>query len=122
MLSSSYCGITEFYVSEVNVREQFIAVDKDDITVILEWDGILNPQYLVNVNVTVIPEVQVNISRSAAQLEVTYNVTYNVSVIISHPCGQNSTIIFSKVYYYQRTNACECSIYILFSSPKLLKA
>ena len=45
------------------MREQFITVDKDDVIVILEWDGV-NPQYLVNVNITVIPEVQVNISRS----------------------------------------------------------
>ena len=61
------------------MREQFITVDKDDVIVILEWDGV-NPQYLVNVNITVIPEVQVNISRNAAQLKVTYNVMYNVSV------------------------------------------
>jgi hypothetical protein len=61
--------------------------DDDDATVILEWDGV-NPQYLLKLITTVIPEVQVNISRSAAQLKVAYDVMY-VSVMISHPCGQN---------------------------------
>ena len=51
----------------------------------MEWDE-LNPMY--SVNVTVIPETQVNVIRSTASLTVAYNVMYNVSVIISHPCGQ----------------------------------
>ena len=102
--------IINFYVSEVKVREQFITVDEDDVTVILEWDGV-NPQY--SVNIIVIPKVRVNISRSSAQLKVTYNVPYDVSVMTSHPCGQNSVIIFSKAYYYPRTNACECNVYFL---------
>ena len=91
------------------MRQQLIEFENDGVTAILEWDE-LNPIY--SVNVTVIPETQVNVTRSTASLTVTYNVMYNVSVIISHPCGQNDVIIFSEVYYYPRTSTRECPSFI----------
>ena len=79
---------------EVNVREQLTEFENDGVTVILEWDE-LNPMY--SVNVTIIPETQVNVTRSTIQLTVAYNVVYNVSVIISrHPPWHP----FSEVFYY----------------------
>ena len=86
--------------SELNVRERRIEFEDIGVTMTLEWDE-LNPLY--SVNVTVIPETQVNISRSTAQLTVTYNVMYNVSIIISHLCGQNNVMVSSEEYYYPRT-------------------
>ena len=83
------------------MREQLIEFENDGVTAILEWDE-LNPIY--SVNVTVIPETQVNVTRSTASLTVTYNVMYNVSVIISHLCDQNGVIIFSEVYHYPHTS------------------
>ena len=80
------------------MREQ--VVESKDVTVILEWDE-LNPLHSVNVIVT--PETQVNISSSTARLAMTYNVTYNVNVMVSHLCEQNSVIIFSAVYFYPRS-------------------
>ena len=94
------------------MQEQLIEFDDDGVRIILEWDEV-NPLYSVNVTVT--PETQVSISNSTARLMVNYNVMYNVSVIVSHPCGQNSGIIFSKVCYYPSTNARECSVCIPLS-------
>ena len=91
------------------MREQLIEFENDGVTAILEWDE-LNPIY--SVNVTVIPETQVNVTRSTASLTVTYNVMYNVSVIISHLCDQNGVIIFSEVYYYPCTSTCECPSFL----------
>ena len=86
------------------MRERLTKFEDDGVTVILNWDE-LNP--LHSVNVTVAPELQVNISRSSAQLRVAYNIMNNISVVVSHPCGQNNVTVFTKVYYYPRTNACE---------------
>jgi hypothetical protein len=84
-------------IADIYVREQAVEFEKEDVTVILEWDE-LNPLHSVNVSVT--PEAQVNISSSTARLTMAYNVTYNVSVMVSHLCGQNSVTIFTEVYYY----------------------
>ena len=48
-----------------------------------------------------------NIFNNTATLIVTYNVMYNVSVEISHLCDQSNITIFSNLYYYPRTSACE---------------
>jgi hypothetical protein len=82
---------------ELNVQERLIEFETDSITITLEWDE-LNPLYSMSVTVT--PEAQVNISSSTARLRMAYNMTYNVSVMISHLCGQNSVTVFSEVYYY----------------------
>ena len=81
----------------LNVREQVTEHEKDGTLVILEWDNII-PLY--SINVSVIPEIQVNISGSMAKLKVIYNIMYNVSVIVSLPCGQNSVTVFTQLYYY----------------------
>ena len=91
------------------MREQLIEFENDGVTAILEWDE-LNPIY--SVNVTVIPETQVNVTRSKDSLTATYNVMNNVSVIISHFCDQNGVIIFSEVYYYPRTSTRECPSFL----------
>ena len=95
-----------YYPPVINVREQPADFENDGVTVILEWDE-RNPLYSVNVTVSVIPELQVNISGSTAQLRVTYNTVYNVSVIISPPCGRSSVAVFNQVYYYPRTSPSE---------------
>jgi hypothetical protein len=84
-------------IADNYVREQASEFEKEDIAVILEWDE-LNPLYSVNVSIT--PEAQVTISSSTARLTMAYNVTYNVSVMVSHPCGQNSVTVFAEIYYY----------------------
>ena len=85
------------------MREQLVEFETDHITITLEWNE-LNP--LFSVNITVIPETQVNISGSTAQLTVNYNVMYNVSVMISHFCEQNMTV-FDEEYYYPHTATSE---------------
>ena len=79
------------------MREQLVEFETDHVTITLEWNE-LNP--LFSVNVTVIPETQVNISGGTVQLTVNYNVMYNVSIMISHLCGQT---VLSEEYYYPRT-------------------
>ena len=87
---------------DINVREQAAEFEKEDITVILEWDE-LNPLHFINVSV--IPETRVNISSSTARLIMAYNVTYNVSVVVSYLCNQSSETIFSEVYFYPRSTS-----------------
>ena len=65
----------------------------------------MNPLYSVDVTVT--PEVQVDISNSSARLTVACNTMYNVTIGVSQPCQQNDVIIFTEVYYYTRTSARE---------------
>jgi hypothetical protein len=98
------------------MREQVVEFETDDVTVILEWDE-LNPLHSVNVSVT--PEAQVNISSSTARLTMAYNMTYNVSVMISHLCGQNSVTVFTEVYYYPHSTSILMNVHdsiILFVS------
>ena len=82
---------------DINVREQVAEFGKENVTVILEWDE-LNSLHFINISV--IPETQVNISSSTARLKMPYNVTYNVSVMVSHLCEQNNVTIFTEAYYY----------------------
>ena len=84
------------------MREQAAEFEKENITVILEWDKL---NYLHSVNVSVTPETQVNISSSTARLTMAYNVTYNVSVVVSHLCNRSSETIFSEVYFYPRSTS-----------------
>ena len=84
------------------MREQAAEFEKEDVTVILEWDE-LNSLHSVKVSVT--PETQVNISSSTARLTMAYNIMYNVSVVVSHPCEQNSVTIFTEAYYYLITTS-----------------
>jgi hypothetical protein len=82
------------------VREQAAEFEREYVTVILEWDE-LNPLHSVSVSVT--PEAQVNLSSSTARLIMAYNIAYNVSVMISHLCGQKHVTVFTEVYYYLYT-------------------
>ena len=96
------------------MRERLVEFGIEVVSITLEWDE-LNPLY--SVNITVIPETQVNISSNTAHLTVAYNTMYNVStsVMVSHPCGQT---VFSEEYYYPHaiTNTCKCkstiSVYV----------
>ena len=98
-------GDTLFISAEKTVVREQIEFEDDGVQVyvILEWDE-LSPLYSINVTVTPETHVQVNISSSAARLIVPYNMTYNVTVVVSHLCDQSSETIFSRseVYYYAR--------------------
>ena len=85
---------------ELVVQERLVEFETDGVTITLEWDE-LNPLY--SVYVTVVPATRVNISGSTAKLIVTYNVMYNVSIMISHLCGQNNVTVLSEVYYHPHT-------------------
>ena len=86
------------------MTEHPIEVEDDGVTVVLEWDEVNLPY---SVNITIVPETQVNISSSTARLTVAYNMMFTVSVLVSHLCRQGSVIVFTKVYYYPRTSARE---------------
>ena len=116
-LLSNYIFHSNFCCPEVNVRERATTFEDDGVRVILEWDEV-NPLYSVIITIT--PETQVNSSRSTSRLTVAYNILYNISVIVSHPCRQNSVTVFSEVYYYPRTNARECSTSVFFYLLKLI--
>ena len=89
------------------MTEHPIEVEDDDVMVVLEWDEVKLPY---SVNITVVPETQMNVSSSTAQLIVAYNMMYTVSVLVSHPCRQSGVTVFTKVYYYPRTSVHECII------------
>ena len=89
--------MTNILNPDIHVREEAAEFEKEDVTVILEWDELNS---LHSVNVSIMPETQVNISRSTARLTMAYNVTYHVSVMVSHLCEQNSVTVFTEAYYY----------------------
>ena len=93
-----------YQVPELNVQERLVEFGIEVVTVTLKWDE-LNPLYAVNI--TVMPETQVNISSNTAHLTVAYNVMYNVSIMVSHPCEQNNVAVFSEEYYYPHTSTSE---------------
>ena len=96
------CVNNIIFNADINVREQPAEFEKEHVTVVLEW-GELNPLHSINVSVT--PKTQVNISSSTARLIMAYNVTYNVSVMVSHLCEQNSITTFTEAYYYLITTS-----------------
>ena len=71
----------------------------NNITVILGWTP-ESSLYRYNVNVVPQPEVKwFQNDSTRAQLTIAYNVLYNVSVIATHLCGQNSVTAMIELYY-----------------------
>ncbi len=85
----------------VSVQIVFENMTRDGITVILEWTQDNHTSYSYDVSITphavstLIPE------RMRVQLNVSYNLTYNVSVLATPNCGNNITAAASiELYYY----------------------
>ena len=71
----------------------------DNITVILEWTP---ESSLYRYNFSVVPQLEVEWfqnDNTRAHLTVVYNTLYNVSVIATHLCGQNSVTAMIELYY-----------------------
>ena len=64
----------------------------------LEWpQG--NPLHSFQVRV-VLPKVEIMfMGKVRVQLNVSYDVMYNVSVVASSPCGQNAAVAFTLLQY-----------------------
>jgi hypothetical protein len=67
----------------------------------------------VTISSIVTPEAQVNISSSTARLIMAYNVMYNVSVMVTNLCGQNSVTVFTEVYHYPHSTSILMNAYVL---------
>ena len=88
MLHYNNCSIDKIYLiaatPHMNISQWF---ETNGITVFLEWVHKNGASYSVDVE----PEVAVNYTgQSSAQLSLSYNLKYNISVTASL-CGRNST-------------------------------
>ena len=69
--------------------------NKDDVDVSLGWENSLQPYY---VNIALQPSLLINQTiSSTVRLKVLYNILYNVSIVITSPCGPSVTI--NETYY-----------------------
>ena len=81
--------------SIVNVSEQ-LTFEANSVTVTLEWSTKNSVTYTINTD----PQVAVNqtgLGRNSAQLTVSYNTRYNVSIVASL-CGTNRTTLIVLNY------------------------
>ena len=75
----------------VNITEE---VEANSVTVILQWSTKNGVSYIVNIN----PQVALNhMGRNIAQLIVSYNIKYNISIMASL-CGTNRTTFIVVKY------------------------
>lgn len=81
-------------VAITSVSEQY---EGNGVIVTLEWTQ-ENPLY--SYNVSVIPPAEITFTGKArAQMKVSYNTSYNVSVMASSPCGRSDATNFTELYY-----------------------
>ena len=86
---------------KIIVAEQFRT---DNITITLEW---AKENSLYSYNITVLPYLLLQLNSSEiytnVRFEVQYNTVYNVSILVTPPCGQdNLSMIHSFELYYGR--------------------
>ena len=77
--------------------EQF---ERDGVTVILEWTLEYSGTFY-SYHVTVVPSVAILTysGRVRVQLKVSYDVSYNISVVASSLCGQRNVTAFTILHY-----------------------
>ena len=75
----------------ITSQSEIFGIDSNTVT--LEWpQG--NP--LHSYQVSVLPQVEITfMGKVRVQLSVSYDVMYNVSIVMSSPCGQNAAMVFT---------------------------
>ena len=97
-LSLSTCLITMTEQQKIEIYPLSEQFESEGVTVTLELTE-LNMLYSYHVNA--IPQLISHLffGRKMVQLNVSYNVHYNVSVLAASPCGKNNVTTFSEIYY-----------------------
>ena len=68
-----------------------------NVTVVLEW---IQESILYLYSITVVPQVELKfIGSTRAQLILSYNILYNVSVVVTHLCGRMFVATFVELIY-----------------------
>ena len=98
--SLSACLITairhqNIEITVTTLSEQF---ERECVTVTLELTE-LKMLYSYHINATPQLISHMLIGHKMVQLNVSYNVHYNVSVLAASPCGKNNVTTFSEIYY-----------------------
>ena len=82
---------------EVSLTYQSEQFENNCVKVILEWT---QESSFYRYNFIVVPQLELMLGDTQTlHLTVPYNTPYNVSVIATHPCGENSVIAFIELYY-----------------------
>ena len=82
--------------SQINITSAAEEFESDGVVVTLEWIQQKFHSYSVNV----VPQQEYSvINMTVAQLSVSYNTFYNVSIIASPPCGHSNILNFLGLYY-----------------------
>ena len=98
LAGNNYYFVINAVTPQVNISQWF---EVNSITVFLEWTTINGASY----NISADPEPTVNYTgKTSAQLSLSYNIKYNVSVTASL-CGRNSTF-FSALNYSKQSLCC----------------
>ena len=75
-------------------------LEREEVTIILEWTQENHTYYSYNVSVTPHPASTVISERMRAQLKVSYNILYNVSVLATPHCTEQGNIeAFVELHY-----------------------
>ena len=89
-------------LEQLNITLRSEQFSSRNVTVVLDWTQ-ENEIVLYSYNIHVVPDVEVIFSGSTrAQLILSYNTQYNVSVIATHLCGSTSSVIASTELHYRK--------------------
>ena len=99
-------------LKQLNITLQSEQFSSRHVTVVLDWMQ-ATESIVYSYNIHVVPEVEVMFSGSTmAQLTLSYNTRYNVSVVATHLCRLAS--VFSSIeLYYRKLSKYLCKMRLL---------
>ena len=70
----------------------------DSINITLTCNESVNPA-LFSYHINITPETSHTFDETRVTIEVLFDITYNVSIVATHPCGQAMLIINTELFY-----------------------
>ena len=70
----------------------------DSINITLTWNESVNPA-LFSYHINITPETSHTFAETRVTIEVIFDITYNVSIVATHPCGRAMPIINTELFY-----------------------
>ena len=82
----------------VNFTWRLEQPESDGINITLIWHTSVNPA-LFSYHINITPETSHTFAETRVTIEVLFDISYNVSIVATHPCGQASPIINTGLFY-----------------------
>ena len=80
----------------MNIKSKLEQFESNGVKVILEWT---QESSFYGYNFSVVPHLKLRFGNTTLHLTVPYNTPYNISVVATHLCGENSITAFTELYY-----------------------